>query len=46
VGLWGRPRVAFALNIARAKIVAIDLVTDPERPRELNPAVIDAKPRA
>jgi len=38
----GRPRVAFAFTIARGRIVAIDLVADPERLRHLDLAVLDS----
>ena len=37
----GRPRVVFGFAIARGKIVAIDLVADPECLRELDLAVLD-----
>ncbi|MGH7630102.1 MAG: hypothetical protein ACREOF_12125 [Gemmatimonadales bacterium] len=36
----GRPRVVFGLTIARGKIVAIDLVADPERLRQLDLVVL------
>jgi RNA polymerase sigma factor (sigma-70 family) len=42
--LWapgGRPRVVFGFTITRGKIVAIDLVADPERLRQLDVAVLD-----
>lgn len=37
----GRPRVVFGLTITRGKIVAIDLVADPERLRQLDVAILD-----
>jgi RNA polymerase sigma-70 factor, ECF subfamily len=37
----GRPRVVFGFTITRGKIVAIDLVADPERLRRLDLAVLD-----
>src|SRR5205809_3982755 len=37
----GRPRVVFAFTIARGKIVAIDLVADPERLRQLDLTVLN-----
>ena len=37
----GRPRVVFGFTITRGKIVAIDLVADPERLRQLDLAVLD-----
>jgi RNA polymerase sigma-70 factor, ECF subfamily len=37
----GRPRVVFGFTITRGKIVAIDLVVDPERLRRLDLAVLD-----
>ncbi|MGH2356253.1 MAG: hypothetical protein ACRDJN_32000 [Chloroflexota bacterium] len=37
----GRPRVVFGLTIMRGKIVAIDLVADPARLRQLDLAVLD-----
>ena len=37
----GRPRVVFGFTIARGKIVAIDLVADPERLRQLDLAVLN-----
>ena len=37
----GRPRVVFAFTIARAKIVAIDILADPERLRGLDLAVLN-----
>src|SRR2546427_664770 len=37
----GRPRVVFAVRIARGKIVEIDLVADPERLRELDLAILE-----
>jgi hypothetical protein len=36
----GQPRVVFGFTIARGKIVAIDLVADPERLRQLDVAVL------
>jgi RNA polymerase sigma-70 factor (ECF subfamily) len=36
----GEPRVAFGFTIARGKVVAIDLVADPERLRQLDLAVL------
>ncbi len=43
--LWmagGRPRVVFEFATAGGKIVAMDLVADPERLSELNLVVLDA----
>jgi RNA polymerase sigma factor (sigma-70 family) len=37
----GRPRVVFGFTITRGKIIAIDLVADPERLRQLDVAVLD-----
>ena len=37
----GRPRVVFAFTIARGKIVAIDLLADPERLRQLDLTVLN-----
>jgi hypothetical protein len=37
----GRPRVVFGFTIARGKIVAIDLVADPERLRRLDLAILN-----
>lgn len=37
----GEPRVIFSFTMARDKIVAIDLIADPERLRQLAPAVLD-----
>ena len=37
----GRPRVVFAFTIGGGKIVAIDLLADPERLRRLNLAILD-----
>jgi RNA polymerase sigma-70 factor (ECF subfamily) len=37
----GRPRVVFGLTITRGKIVAIDLVADPERLRQLDLTILD-----
>jgi RNA polymerase sigma factor (sigma-70 family) len=39
--LHGRPRVVFDFTITRGKIVAIDLVADPERLRQLDLAVLN-----
>ena len=39
--LRGRPHVVFGFTITRGKIVAIDLVAEPERLRQLNLAVLD-----
>jgi len=36
----GQPRVVFGFTIARGKIVAIDLVADPERLRQLDPTIL------
>jgi RNA polymerase sigma-70 factor (ECF subfamily) len=36
----GRPRVVFGFTITCGKIVAIDLVADPERLRQLDVAVL------
>ena len=36
-----RPRVVFAFTTARGKIVAIDLVADPERLRQLDLTVLN-----
>jgi len=36
-----RPRVVFAFTIARGKIVAIDLLADPERLRQLDLTVLN-----
>jgi hypothetical protein len=38
----GQPRVAFAFTITRGKIVAIDLLVDPDRLRQLNPAILES----
>jgi RNA polymerase sigma-70 factor, ECF subfamily len=38
----GRPRVVFGFTISRGKIVAIDMLADPERLRELDLTVLDA----
>jgi RNA polymerase sigma factor (sigma-70 family) len=38
----GQPRVAFVFTITGGKIVAIDLVADPERLRQLDPVLLDA----
>jgi RNA polymerase sigma-70 factor (ECF subfamily) len=37
----GRPRVVFSFTITRGKIVAIDILADPERLRQLDLAVLD-----
>ena len=37
----GEPRVVFGFTITHGKIVAIDLLADPERLRELDVAVLD-----
>lgn len=37
----GRPRVVFGFTITRGKIVAIDLVADPERLRQLDLTVLN-----
>ena len=37
----GRPRVVFGFTITRGKIIAIDLIADPERLRQLDVAVLD-----
>src|SRR5438067_316707 len=37
----GRPRVVFGFTITRGKIVAIDLLSDPEHLRQLDLAVLD-----
>ncbi|HEV8191220.1 MAG TPA: sigma-70 family RNA polymerase sigma factor [Ktedonobacterales bacterium] len=37
----GQPRVAFGITIARGKIVAIDLVADPERLRQLDLKILN-----
>ncbi len=36
----GQPRVAFVFTITHDKIVAIDLVADPERLRQLDPVIV------
>jgi hypothetical protein len=38
VGLGRRPRVAFAFTFADGRIVAIDLLADPERLARVEPA--------
>jgi hypothetical protein len=38
----GQPRVAFVFTITGGKVVAIDLVADPERLRQLDPVLLDA----
>jgi RNA polymerase sigma factor (sigma-70 family) len=42
----GQPRVVFGLTIAGGKIVAIDLVADPERLRQLDVTVLEDRPGA
>lgn len=37
----GQPRVAFVFTVTRGKIVAIDLIADPERLRQLDPVLLD-----
>jgi hypothetical protein len=37
----GRPRIVFGFTITDGKIVAIDILADPERLRELDVAVLD-----
>jgi RNA polymerase sigma-70 factor (ECF subfamily) len=37
----GRPRVVFGFTVARGKVVAIDLVADPERLSRLHIADLD-----
>jgi RNA polymerase sigma-70 factor (ECF subfamily) len=37
----GRPRVVFGFTFAGEKIVAVELVADPERLRRLDLAVLD-----
>jgi len=37
----GEPRVVFNFTLAHGKIVAIDLIADPERLRQLDPAILD-----
>ena len=37
----GRPRVVFGFTITRGKIVAIDILADPERLHQLNLAVLN-----
>jgi RNA polymerase sigma-70 factor (ECF subfamily) len=37
----GEPRVVFSFTMARGKIVAIDLIADPERLRQLAPTILD-----
>lgn len=37
----GRPRVVFGFTVRRGKIVAIDIVADPERLRRLDLAILD-----
>ncbi len=37
----GRPRVAFSFTVKRGKIVAIDLLADPERLRQLDLEILD-----
>ena len=37
----GRPRVVFGITIVRGKVVAIDMVADPERLSQLDVTVLD-----
>jgi hypothetical protein len=37
----GRPRIVFSFTITDGKIVAIDLLADPERLRQLNLTILD-----
>jgi len=37
----GRPRVVFGFTIVRGKVVAIDIVADPERLSQLDVTVLD-----
>src|SRR5690242_10218926 len=37
----GEPRVIFSFTMAHGKIVAIDLIADPERLRQLDPTILD-----
>ena len=37
----GRPRVAFAFTVAHGKVVAIEMVADPERLRQLNLTILN-----
>lgn len=37
----GRPRVVFGFTVTREKIVAIDLLADPTRLRQLDLAILD-----
>jgi hypothetical protein len=39
--LGGRPRVAFGFTITRGKIVAIDLLADPERLGQLDLEILN-----
>ncbi len=39
--LHGEPRVIFSFTMTHGKIVAIDLIADPERLRQLDPAILD-----
>jgi RNA polymerase sigma-70 factor (ECF subfamily) len=45
MGAWwahgGPPRVVFAFTIARGKIVEINLLADPARLNELDPAILN-----
>jgi RNA polymerase sigma-70 factor (ECF subfamily) len=41
----GRPRVAFAFTLREDKVVAIDLVADPERLGRLNLVILEDRPR-
>jgi len=37
----GEPRVIFSFTLAHGKIVAIDLIANPERLRQLAPTILD-----
>jgi DNA-directed RNA polymerase specialized sigma24 family protein len=37
----GRPRMAFAFTVAGGKVIAIDMVADPDRLGQLDPTVLD-----
>jgi hypothetical protein len=41
VGSGGRPAVVFGFTISRGKVVAINMVADPERLSKLDVAVLD-----
>jgi RNA polymerase sigma-70 factor (ECF subfamily) len=44
-GVWapgGRPRVVVSFTVADGKIVAIDLIADPERLGQLDVTILDA----